>query len=100
MIRDAEEMFPENFDVVAISADLHRKIKDYHLALKYYERAAKLNPTLPSALMNLGAMYHLTMQFDQAERYYLKTLELAPNDQSTMDNLKKLRDTVKKEGKS
>jgi Flp pilus assembly protein TadD len=99
-MRDAVSMFPENFNIVAVSADLHRKIKDYHLAQQYYEKAAELNPTLPSAQMNLGAMYHLLMKFDLAEKYYLKTLELAPNDQSTIDNLGKLRNTGKQRGKS
>jgi Flp pilus assembly protein TadD len=100
LMKDAVTKFPKNFNIVAISADLHRKIKDYHLAQQYYEKAAELEPKLPSAQMNLGAMYHLLMKFDLAEKYYLKTLELAPNDQSTIDNLVKLRNTVKKRAKA
>lgn len=95
MMKDAVTMFPENYNVIAASADIHRKIKSYHLAQQYYEKAAELDPTSPSAQMNLGAMYHLLMKFDLAEKYYLKTLELSPNDEPTIDNLRKLRNSAK-----
>ena len=97
LMKRAVSLFPENFDVMAVSADIHRKVKDYHLAQQYYEKAAELKPTLPSAQMNLGAMYHLLLKFDLAEKYYLKTLELAPNDESTIENLRKLRNTRKQQ---
>ena len=100
LMREAVTRFPKNLNIVAISADLHRKIKDYHLAQQYYEKAAELNPLSLSAQMNLGAMYHLLMKLDLAEKYYLKALELAPNDQSTIDNLWKLRNTMKQRKKS
>ena len=99
LMRDAVKKFPKNFNIFAVSADLQRKINDYHLAQQYYKKAAELNPTSPSAQMNLGAMYHMLMKFDLAEKCYLKALELAPNDQSTIDNLIKLRNTMKKKEK-
>jgi tetratricopeptide (TPR) repeat protein len=99
LMRDAIKKFPGNYNIFAVSADVHRKIKDYNSAQQYYEKAAELNPTSPSAQMNLGAMYHLLMKFNLAEKCYLKTLELAPGDRSTIDNLKKLRNTMKQKEK-
>lgn len=93
-ISKAVSISPENYDVVATAADLHRRIKDYDQAEKYYEQAAGLRPDLPSAQMNLGAMYHLVGKHELAEKYYLKTLELSPNDKATTDNLRKLRNKV------
>ena len=98
-MRDAVKKFPNNFNIFAVSADLQRKIEEYHLAQQHYEKAVELNPTSPSAQMNLGAMYHMLMKFDLAEKCYLKALELAPNDQSTIDNLIKLRNTMKQKEK-
>ena len=99
-MKEAVTKFPKNVNILAISADAHRKIKDYHLAQQYYEKAAELNPMSLSAQMNLGAMYHLVLKFDLAQKYYLKALELAPDDKSTLDNLRKLRNTMKQRQKS
>ena len=87
----AASIFPENYNVIAVAADTYRKIKDYNQAELYYEQAAGLKPDLASAQMNLGAIYHLV------GKYYLKTLELSPDDKATKGNLRKLRNKVKQE---
>ena len=41
--------------------------------------------------MNLGAMLHMQGKLDEAEKSYIKALELRPGDQLTEENLRKLR---------
>ena len=41
--------------------------------------------------MNLGAMLHMQGKLDEAEKSYMKALELRPGDQLTEENLRKLR---------
>ena len=41
--------------------------------------------------MNLGAMYHVNGKLKDAERSYRRALELKPNDNTTKQNLAKLR---------
>ena len=54
--------------------------------------------------MNLGAMYHLNGKLEEAEQSYMEALRLKPNDQTTLQNLRKLRSLMAKaasgEGKS
>lgn len=45
----------------------------------------------PVAHMNLGAMLHLQGKLDEAEKSYMKALDLKPGDQLTQENLRKLR---------
>lgn len=45
----------------------------------------------PVAHMNLGAMLHMQGKLDEAEKSYMKALELRPGDQLTKENLRKLR---------
>lgn len=46
--------------------------------------------------MNLGAMLHINGKYEQAERAYLRGLELRPNDKVTMENLQRLRHLMKR----
>ena len=49
--------------------------------------------------MNLGAMYHVNGKLKEAEKSYLRALELRPNDNTTKQNLAKLRNLLKKENR-
>lgn len=40
--------------------------------------------------MNLGALLHLTGRLDEAKASYVEALRLNPEDELTLDNLRKL----------
>ena len=44
--------------------------------------------------MNLGAMFHVNGKLKDAEKSYLRALELKPNDNTTKKNLAKLRNLM------
>ena len=46
--------------------------------------------------MNLGAMLHINNKLLEAEASYLKALRLRPDDPTTTQNLKKLRNLIAK----
>ena len=48
--------------------------------------------------MNLGAMYHMNNKLKEAEKSYMRALELKPGDRITTDNLSKLRNLLKSQG--
>ncbi|CAG0923838.1 unnamed protein product [Notodromas monacha] len=48
--------------------------------------------------MNLGAMLHLNGKYEEAERSYVKSLELRPNDATTLTNLERLHNLFEKRG--
>ena len=49
--------------------------------------------------MNLGAMLHINNKLREAESSYLEALRLKPDDATTTQNLKKLRNLMAKEAK-
>ena len=50
--------------------------------------------------MNLGAMYHINRKYKLAEQSYLQALKLDPDDSVAANNLRKLRNTMEKNGVS
>jgi tetratricopeptide (TPR) repeat protein len=57
----------------------YKKMDDPGAALKLMEQAVEYDPTLLKALNLLGAMYHERGNFEKAEYYYLKTIEVKPD---------------------
>lgn len=46
--------------------------------------------------MNLGALLHIKGRLEQAERSYLQALTIRPGDQLTLENLRKLRELMRR----
>lgn len=46
--------------------------------------------------MNFGAILHLNKKYDEAEKSYVKSLELNPDDNMTKENLLKLKRAKRK----
>ena len=55
--------------------------------LSFWKNAVKNSPHHPLAHRNLGAMYYLSGNFDNAETEYKKALELSPNEPMVHNNL-------------
>jgi len=55
--------------------------------LSFWKNAVRNSPHHPLAHRNLGAMYYLNRQFDNAETEYKKALELSPNEPMVHNNL-------------
>ncbi|XP_008787886.1 anaphase-promoting complex subunit 6 isoform X2 [Phoenix dactylifera] len=62
-------------------AHAQRKLKRYHKAISYYEKALTLSTRNLSAFAGLAYTYHLQDNFDAAITYYHKALWLKPDDQ-------------------
>ena len=64
-----------------------------------WERATELDPTYPEAWNNLAIGYEHQGRFEDAEKAYLKALELAPNNvyiRQNYDLFKELNDRTKR----
>lgn len=59
----------------------------FHDQLSFWRAAVASSPHSPLAQKNLGAMYHLSGQPDQAIGYYRRALELNPEEQLAHNNL-------------
>lgn len=57
----------------------YKKLNDPDAALKLIEQAVSFDPTLLKALNLLGAMYHERGNFEKAEFFYRKTIEVKPD---------------------
>ncbi|KAJ6301629.1 hypothetical protein OIU77_015855 [Salix suchowensis] len=62
-------------------AHAYRKLKIYHEAISYYEKALTLSPRSLSTYAGLAYTYHLQDNFTAAITYYHKALWLKPDDQ-------------------
>ncbi len=59
----------------------------YENGVKYWQNAAKNSPHLALAHRNLGAMYYLANDLDQAQLTYEKALEVNPTEPMVHNNL-------------
>nr|XP_020042297.1 transmembrane and TPR repeat-containing protein 2 isoform X2 [Castor canadensis] len=98
MAKKAAELDNKEFDVVFNAAHMLRQASLNEAAEKYYDLAARLRPTYPAALMNLGAILHLNGRLQKAEANYLRALQLKPDDVITQSNLRKLWNIMEKQG--
>ncbi|XP_012943423.1 protein O-mannosyl-transferase TMTC2 [Aplysia californica] len=81
----------DDFEIVYNAANLFRQLDKKQKAEELYIKAVKLNSKEASAWMNLGAMLHINSKYSKAEQAYNNALKLKPNDQVTLDNLKRLK---------
>ena len=78
---DAAALYHNN---IAMDALAREKME---LAWAHAARALQLAPEMPHLWVNLGAIYRLAGQHDEAERSYLYALQLNSRDRSAMNNL-------------
>jgi general secretion pathway protein D len=69
----------------------HLQAKEYQKAKEYFEKALKINPDNPYAILNMGVVYEVEGNRDQAIKMYKKVITLNPDDKaaSTTDPEKK-----------
>jgi len=46
--------------------------------------------------MNLGAIYHINKKYKEAEKSYTRALSIDPQDEVIQNNLRKLRNVMKR----
>lgn len=84
-LEQAREKFDERFLIEFYTAMAHGRLEEYGEALKHFEaaeviaRATETNRLNQAFYFQLGAAYERNKQFTEAERYFRKCLELAPD---------------------
>ena len=73
-------------DLIKIGKELAEK-QQYDFAIKYIEKALKLDPNVHNALNALGFANGRSGNYPEAIKCYEKALELKPNFQKAMGNL-------------
>ncbi len=87
------------------------QIKEYDRAAEYYEKALKINPDNPFALLNMGFIYEKKKDIQKAIEMYERLISLDPDDRAYIstepeqtgrklsdiarDNLKNLKESNK-----
>jgi Flp pilus assembly protein TadD len=79
--RDAQALYHSNIGMEALAAE------DLREAWLHSVRALQLSPVMPHLWVNLGAIYRFAGQHRDAEDSYLYALDLAPDNESAMNNL-------------
>ena len=75
-----------------------RGIGDFPKALEYYNKVLAMDPNYASAWENMGIIYAIQHDFNNAERCLLKALSIAPENDNIKTNLRLLyRDMGKPE---
>ncbi len=95
--------YPENFAALLGMANTFSNLKKYNLAIEFIERALKVSPGNPNALVSkkyihLGyaTVLSTNQRYDDSEEYLLKNLEFFPDDRDTYLSLANLYLVVKK----
>ena len=79
--RDAAALYHSNIAMDALAEE------QLASAWAHAARAVQLSPEMAHLWVNLGAVYRLSGQHEDAEQSYLHALELSPRDRSAMTNL-------------
>ena len=58
----------------------YRILKNYDEAIKYFNRAIDADKTYKAPYFNIGTIYYLKNEFNNAEKYFLKSLQIYCND--------------------
>lgn len=89
----ARRRFPQNFTDEYLSGVAYSQEKDYTNALQHFTAAEILAKNGDSKRLTdefyfqVGATYERTGQYDQAEKYFLKSLDLSPDTPETLNYL-------------
>ena len=87
-------MSPQNLDLktqkIFIKAEKLRKGKNFIEAISLFNQLLKDRPNLSPVLNNLGMCMEGISDFKEAEKFYLKCLQITPNELIPTNNLSKL----------
>jgi len=79
-LRVAEEILPSDAQVVATMGWIRRRQGRFEEALTLLRRAIELNPRHVQVSLGLAVTYGIVRRYEEAERYYDRSISLAPND--------------------
>ena len=65
---------------------LYSRNRRYELSIKYYEKAAKIEPQCSSSLNNIGRNYFKLGDYERALEYYEKALAIHPDEEVYINN--------------
>jgi tetratricopeptide (TPR) repeat protein len=86
---------PDNAELLTSVGNLYYDAKQYQVAVDYYERAIKVNPSDVSVRTDMGTGYWYLGNADKAIEEFNQALSYAPNNPNTLFN----RGMVKWQGK-
>ncbi len=72
---------PRHFEAHYNLANLYLEVENLALAKVHYEVAAQLDPSYPDVYYNLGVVYGLDNDFDNAQKALEKYIEIAPEEE-------------------
>lgn len=90
MYREAIEIYmtgPQNAQMLNKIGIAYHQLADLDSAAKYYQRAAKADPTFVDPVNNLGTVYYSKKSFRRAVAEFKKVLRVKPDSASTWANL-------------
>ncbi|XP_060851447.1 protein O-mannosyl-transferase TMTC2-like [Rhopalosiphum padi] len=97
---EAVALEPEDYDLTVTAATALRQAGVSLRAEEMYRKAAILRPQDASSHSNLGAMLHLNGKHREALTSYQNALRISPDDRTTLDNLNKLRNVLRRRSRA
>jgi len=91
--RESEAWFQRGLELEETGAPVEQAVDAYHKVLD-------LNPGAAGALVNLGTIYYRLRKFDEAEKYYLQSVEADPAYSLAQFNLGNLYDELGRDQKA
>lgn len=86
-ISEARKLNPDDVGLITSEADIYLKLNDTENYKRLIKEALAKNPNDKVLLFNLGVTSSNASQFDEAEKYYKKVIELDPNYTDAYMNL-------------
>ena len=77
-----ENPLPEDYDELLKQGKAYYNNKEYEEAIKYFQKAAELNPDDEVNLYWLGCSYNRNKEYDEAIKFLIKAVELNPDDET------------------
>lgn len=90
-VSEARKANPEDTSLILTEADLYLKVNDFATYTRLVNEALAKDPTNVDLVYNLGVISSNANKLDDAEKYYLKALELNPNYVNANVNLAELK---------
>ncbi len=92
MVKEGASQCPDNAILVFKYGFSLERFNEPEEALKYYKKAAQLDPTMAKAYFGMGDIYKLLKQYEEAIAAFNKGLEIEPT------NVRAIKCRVKIEG--
>lgn len=75
VFQDTLKYNPGEYKLYYYMGMTYTRINDFPNAKEYYKKAATINSTLDVAKLNLGQIYLIFKEYDEAEKYFMKCIE-------------------------